>query len=77
MNSFLIKIRKTGIHKMDKIFLIQNFRPYFLQLYCRLIYQFVSKEFLIKSNKITLNYSLSIAFIRIKNEVLNFYRFPF
>jgi hypothetical protein len=66
MNAFLIKICKTGRHEMDKKILTHTFRHSFLQLYCGLTYQFVSKECFIKSNTITLNYSLSIAFIQMK-----------
>jgi hypothetical protein len=46
-----------------KKFLTQTFKDSFLQLYCGLTYQLVLKECFIKSNTITLNYSLSIAFI--------------
>jgi hypothetical protein len=51
---------------MDKKILTQTFRHSFVQLYCELTYQFVFEECFIKSNTITLNYSLSIAFIQIK-----------
>jgi hypothetical protein len=66
MNAVLIKIRKTGRHEMDNKLLTQTFRLSFLQLYYGLTYQFVSKECLIKSNTITLNYNFSIQ-IKIKS----------
>jgi hypothetical protein len=68
MNAFLIKILKTGRREMDNKFLTQTLRHTFLQLYCGLSYQFVPKECFIKSNTITLNYNLSIAFIQIKTK---------
>jgi hypothetical protein len=54
---------------MDKKIFTQTFRHSFLQLYFKLTYQFVSKEFFIKSKTVTLNYNFSIAFIQINNVV--------
>jgi hypothetical protein len=61
LKAFLIKIRKNVQKEMYNKFLTHTFRHSFLQLYCGLIYQSF-----IKSNIITLNYNLCIAFIQIK-----------
>ncbi len=60
LKAFLIKIRKNVQKEMYNKSLTRTFRYSFLQLY------YVFEECFIKSNAITLNYSLCIAFIRIK-----------
>ncbi len=60
-----IKMRKTGRHEMDNKFLTLTFRHTFLRYIVGSLINLYEKSF-IKSNTITLNYSLSIAFIQIK-----------
>jgi hypothetical protein len=77
LKAFLIKIRKNVQKKMYNKFLTQTFRHSFFELYCGLTYQFVFEECFIKSNTITSNYSLCIAFIEIKMKSSICYTFPF